>query len=47
MILSAISMSKFFQRCTKVCSLYLFQIAHEKSCDYLLINYVQEKIRDG
>ena len=31
-----ISKSKFFQRLTKFTSAYLFQIAQEKSCDYLL-----------
>ena len=41
-------MSKFFQRLTKLWSLkkftspFLFQIAQEKSCDYVLIIYMKK-----
>ena len=35
-------MSKFFQRRPKYTSAYFFQIAQEKSCDYLLIIYLKK-----
>ena len=35
-------MSQFFQRLTKFTSTYLFQIAREESCDYVLIIYMKK-----